>query len=86
MYYTRMAAMTENQKFITEIDITHLTNISTPLQLYTEVRKKSDVVFQKKSLGLARFEPRSSCTVTIATPTLFNPLPFAFPTPQFLVT
>ena len=55
-------AMTEYQKFTTEIDNTHLTNISTWIQLYTEVRKKSDVV-SEKSLGLARFEPGSSCIV-----------------------
>ena len=56
-----ITAMAENQRFTTEIDITHLTNISTWIQLYTEVRKKSDVVFLEKSLGLARFEPWSSC-------------------------
>ena len=43
-----ITAMTENQRFTTEIDITHLTNVSTWLRLYTEVRKKSDVVFLKK--------------------------------------
>ena len=40
--------MTENQRFTKEIDITHLTNLSTLIQLYSEVRKKSDVVFPKK--------------------------------------
>ena len=43
--------MAENQRFTTEIDITHLTNISTQIQLYTEVRKKSDVVFLEKKSG-----------------------------------
>ena len=54
-----ITTITEYQRFTTEIDITHLTNISTWIQLYTEVRKKSDVVFQKK-LCLARFESGSS--------------------------
>ena len=40
--------MTENQRFTTEIDSMHLTNISTQIQLYTDVRKKSDVVSLKK--------------------------------------
>ena len=57
-----ITAMTENQRLTTEIDITHLTNISTWIKLYIEVRKKSDVVFLK-SLGLARFELGSSCMV-----------------------
>ena len=59
-----ITAMTEYQRFTTEIDITHLTNISTWIQLYTEVRKKSDVVF-RKSLGLTRFEPGSSCILAV---------------------
>ena len=46
-----ITAMTENQRFTTEIVITHLTNISTQIQLYTEVRKKSDVVFLEKKSG-----------------------------------
>jgi hypothetical protein len=49
----------ENQRFTSEIDNSHLKNISTWIQLLFEVIKKGEVVFQKKNLAHARFKPHS---------------------------